>query len=717
MVAMSNPGMGPDSESPANRTSRFRPQVSLAEELARAQTFTGASGAALATLDGDKLVWLGAVGQNPPRAGDRWSLAGSFATLCLGRKTRPQRCDDVEVDGRVDAAFRGLRAKSLALAPVHDQGKVTGILAVFSDSSRAFNGMHTAVLQTEADSLAELVQQARRAAGVQDEETKPESPPEAPVRLQESHPAPAAPAPLLAPPEPPKEAALPAGNSREREFEALESAFILVPPPVAGAPLASAVGTAPAPAAVRAEAPEAAPPAVRTPPPAPAASATPAPPERPTLPGFTPLFAAAAALAKAKSIPTPPELVEAKVRKPVASAGVPTPPPAPRVAPPPVLAAPQSAAPAAVPTPPPTPAPASAPSPAVKFVPLARPEVKTPPPGSLKPGAPATAPTSTTAGKAAPTESEEDEFLPAAADPFAHHAPVHVHLLQPAPRSVAAPSRPDLADLEGVGRKVPAGTWKLPLVVAAAAAVALGILWLRTRSHSARSQPAPVVTQSAAAPVGASQPASPPAAPESQVTATPVPAADAAASRTAPAGQAAGAAQDTARAPGSQPTKVQADSAEISPPAATVSAPAALEIKTPAPVATPLTSRQQEPAPKTLLSLPAAAPAKLPELPKPEAPATPELRRISTPVPAQLLHSVPPIYPANARALHLEGVVRLTAKVNAQGRVTEVTWVSGNSFFRGSALSAVRQWRYKPATLDGQPVESTLEIVLKFTPQ
>ncbi|HYX70258.1 MAG TPA: TonB family protein, partial [Terriglobales bacterium] len=61
--------------------------------------------------------------------------------------------------------------------------------------------------------------------------------------------------------------------------------------------------------------------------------------------------------------------------------------------------------------------------------------------------------------------------------------------------------------------------------------------------------------------------------------------------------------------------------------------------------------------------------------------------------------------------------VRLSAKVSPQGRVTEVNWVSGNALFRDSAMTAVRQWRYKPASLDGQPVESTVEIVLKFAPQ
>ncbi|HXZ26822.1 MAG TPA: TonB family protein [Terriglobales bacterium] len=682
--------------------------------MARAQTFTGANGAALATLEGDNLIWLGAVGENLPRTGDRWSLAGSFAKLCLGRKTRPQRCDDVEVDGRVDAAFRGLHAKSLALAPVHDAGKVTGILAVFSGNSRAFNGMHTAVLQTEADGLAELVQQARQAAGVQGEKRKEEPPPEEKLRPAEPQPVQvvALAPPPPAPPEPKPAAIVPQPvKSPEREFEALESAFVLVPPPVAAPPPAPAAEVAPPPVtAALAGAPEAAPAAVPTPPPA--ATATPAPVERPTLPGFMPLSATAAALAKAKPIPTPPDLlVDAKVRKPVTSVGVPTPPPAPVAVPTPPPAF------TAVPTPPPAPAalPTPAPAPAVKFVPLAKPASKTPPPGSLPSVA---APAGASAAKA--VSGEEEKFLPAAADPFAHHAPVHVRPPQTWPRPDVAPARPTLANLEVVGRRSHGSAWRLPLLVAAVAAVGLGILWFRTRSHAARSQPASAVTQAAPTPVATPQPAPPASTPESPAAATPTPAAPTAAetgsAATAVATPAEGSRQIVTAQPSSSPVKTQAPAAGARP-TATVAAPAGLEVRTPAPVAVPLTTRSQEPAPKTLLSLPAAAPAKLPDLPKPQAPAANLVRQASTPVPAQLLQSVPPVYPAAAKSLRLEGVVRLTAKVSAEGRVTDVVWVSGNSFFKDSALSAVRRWRYQPASLDGQPVESTVEIVLKFTPQ
>ena len=41
---------------------------------------------------------------------------------------------------------------------------------------------------------------------------------------------------------------------------------------------------------------------------------------------------------------------------------------------------------------------------------------------------------------------------------------------------------------------------------------------------------------------------------------------------------------------------------------------------------------------------------------------------------------------------------------------------SGSNVFRDAAIDAVKKWRYSPATLDGQPVEATAQVVLKFDP-
>jgi len=41
--------------------------------------------------------------------------------------------------------------------------------------------------------------------------------------------------------------------------------------------------------------------------------------------------------------------------------------------------------------------------------------------------------------------------------------------------------------------------------------------------------------------------------------------------------------------------------------------------------------------------------------------------------------------------------------------------VRGKPLFRESAMAAVRQWKYKPARLNGEAVASTIEVVINFT--
>ena len=67
--------------------------------------------------------------------------------------------------------------------------------------------------------------------------------------------------------------------------------------------------------------------------------------------------------------------------------------------------------------------------------------------------------------------------------------------------------------------------------------------------------------------------------------------------------------------------------------------------------------------------------------------------------------------------MNISGKVVLKATITKTGSVGNLEWVSGNEMFRPGALAAVKQWRYKPATLNGQSVESELQIVLQFKPQ
>jgi periplasmic protein TonB len=97
-------------------------------------------------------------------------------------------------------------------------------------------------------------------------------------------------------------------------------------------------------------------------------------------------------------------------------------------------------------------------------------------------------------------------------------------------------------------------------------------------------------------------------------------------------------------------------------------------------------------------------------------PVTPQRIRISGGVTKGLLiHRVEPTYPPLARAARIQGDVVLSAVIDANGQITNLQLVSGHPMLVPAALSAVRQWRYKPYLLNGQPVEVETTVTVIFT--
>jgi TonB family protein len=82
----------------------------------------------------------------------------------------------------------------------------------------------------------------------------------------------------------------------------------------------------------------------------------------------------------------------------------------------------------------------------------------------------------------------------------------------------------------------------------------------------------------------------------------------------------------------------------------------------------------------------------------------------------QLVHHVPPVYPAQARVQHLEGKVVLAAVILEDGTLRDVKVIEGQPLLAQSAVDAVKHWRYKPYVLDGKPVknETTITVDFKF---
>jgi len=76
---------------------------------------------------------------------------------------------------------------------------------------------------------------------------------------------------------------------------------------------------------------------------------------------------------------------------------------------------------------------------------------------------------------------------------------------------------------------------------------------------------------------------------------------------------------------------------------------------------------------------------------------------------------VPPQYPAQARERGIDGTVWVRAFVGTNGAIQE-TWVAWNqAYLNEAAVAAVRQWRFKPARLNGEPVAVWVMIPVKFT--
>jgi protein TonB len=79
-----------------------------------------------------------------------------------------------------------------------------------------------------------------------------------------------------------------------------------------------------------------------------------------------------------------------------------------------------------------------------------------------------------------------------------------------------------------------------------------------------------------------------------------------------------------------------------------------------------------------------------------------------------VINKTEPKYPKIALAAHVAGVVLLKAVISKDGEVKELQVVSGHPLLAPAALDAVKQWRYRPYLLSGEPVEVETNITVTF---
>jgi protein TonB len=83
---------------------------------------------------------------------------------------------------------------------------------------------------------------------------------------------------------------------------------------------------------------------------------------------------------------------------------------------------------------------------------------------------------------------------------------------------------------------------------------------------------------------------------------------------------------------------------------------------------------------------------------------------------ARILNRTTPVYPALARQTRISGTVRLHAIIAKDGTVQQLEVLSGHPLLVQAALDAVRQWRYQPTLLNGEPVEvdTTVDVIFSL---
>jgi serine/threonine-protein kinase len=100
----------------------------------------------------------------------------------------------------------------------------------------------------------------------------------------------------------------------------------------------------------------------------------------------------------------------------------------------------------------------------------------------------------------------------------------------------------------------------------------------------------------------------------------------------------------------------------------------------------------------------------------PPEPKAPQRIQVSSGVEAgHVISRPPPAYPPLAKMARIQGVVRLDGVVGKDGTIQELKVISGHPLLVTAAMDAVKNWRYQPTLINGEPVEVETEIDVTFT--
>ena len=102
--------------------------------------------------------------------------------------------------------------------------------------------------------------------------------------------------------------------------------------------------------------------------------------------------------------------------------------------------------------------------------------------------------------------------------------------------------------------------------------------------------------------------------------------------------------------------------------------------------------------------------------PPPPKPTQTRIKQGGAVTAASLINRVQPVYPPLARQTRVSGTVRLHAIISKDGSVQQLEVLQGHPLLVQAALDAVRQWRYRPTLLNGEPVEvdTTIDVIFSL---
>ncbi len=107
----------------------------------------------------------------------------------------------------------------------------------------------------------------------------------------------------------------------------------------------------------------------------------------------------------------------------------------------------------------------------------------------------------------------------------------------------------------------------------------------------------------------------------------------------------------------------------------------------------------------------------VPELPKLPEPPKPQQRtpiRVASLEQSKLIYKVNPAYPPLAVKAHVQGTVILEAVIDEEGGVSTLKVLSGHPLLLDAAIQAVKQWKYSPTIMNGEPVSVIATVTVVF---